>query len=109
MSRTWTNVSEDLDDLRALLPEVVANARLFIAFANERYLVPDECGKGYLPTLSLSWVHLTVPLEIEIFPDQYELYRFFDGRTEIRAFSCDGKTVPFELSEVLDILLPRAN
>jgi hypothetical protein len=39
---------------------------------------------GYWATFSLTWSSEEARnLEIEVFEDRYEIYRFFDGRTEI--------------------------
>lgn len=39
---------------------------------------------GYWPTSCLTWsVEGTDNLEIEVFPDRYEVYRFFQGKTDI--------------------------
>ena len=39
---------------------------------------------GYWPTFRLTWAEAGVDnLEIEVFDDRYEVYRFFDGKTEI--------------------------
>jgi len=39
---------------------------------------------GYWPTFCIEWdVEGSNNLQIEVFADRYEVYRFFDGRTDI--------------------------
>ncbi len=40
---------------------------------------------GYWPTFRLTWNAPSAEnLEIEVFEDRFEVYRFFDGRTDVR-------------------------
>ena len=39
---------------------------------------------GYWPTFCITWeIEGSKNLEIEVFDDRYEVYRFFDGKTDI--------------------------
>ena len=59
----------------------IANARQLLAFARDHCPVAS-IGKGYWSTFSFSW-STTPPIEVEVFADRFEFYRFYDGRTDI--------------------------
>ncbi len=79
--------------------DIVANAREFVRFAREHCSVP-EVGRGYLPTVRFSW---SMPsLEIEVFADRFEIYRFHDRRTDITEVRhAPGNPLPSELTSDL--------
>jgi len=81
-------------------PETIAQARDFLAAVRDRCPIP-EVGKGYWSTIIFDWGLL----QIEIFGDRLELYRFFDRRTEIRHVSHRlGEPFPPELMSELPTL-----
>jgi hypothetical protein len=77
-----TRIIEDAGG--AFSAETVAQIREFVQLARGRCPVP-EVGKGYWATMRFMWPETADgPLEIEIFQDHLEVYRFHDQRTEIR-------------------------
>lgn len=45
---------------------------------------PPLLSPGYWPTFCATWeIEGSKTLEIEVFDDRYEIYRFFDGKTDI--------------------------
>jgi hypothetical protein len=60
----------------------IENVRELIRYAREKCPVP-EVGKGYWSTICFSW-DTTPPLEVEVFVNRFEVYRFYDRRTDIR-------------------------
>ena len=54
--------------------ETLAQARQFLDFARVRCPLPCEVGKGYWPTIRVSWK--APSFEVEIFGDRLETYRF---------------------------------
>jgi hypothetical protein len=78
----------------------IANVREFVSFAREHCPVP-EVGKGYWSTICFSW-ETTPPLEIEVFGNRYEVYQFYDRRTDIREVKhIPGSPFPPELAAAL--------
>lgn len=74
----------------------IANIGEFVRFAREDCIVP-EIAKGYWSTICFSWER--PPLEIEVFGDRFEVYRFYDRRTDIREIRhTPGSPFPQELA-----------
>jgi hypothetical protein len=69
--------------------DVISQARDFLQVIRDRCAVP-AVGKGYWNTIIFDWG----PLQVEVFGDRFELYRFADRRTDIRH-------VPHRLGEPL--------
>jgi hypothetical protein len=85
----WTAVEAEINRIIAesvspFASETIANVGDFLKFVRGRCPVP-KISKGYWSTISFTW-HTTPsgPLEIEIFGDRIEIYRFYDRRTDIR-------------------------
>jgi hypothetical protein len=84
---SWTAVEAEIDRIikgsgeKPFDQSTIANIREFVRFAREHCPVP-EIAKGYWSTIRLSWT-TTPPLEVEVFGDRFEVYRFYDGRTDI--------------------------
>lgn len=58
----------------------LANARDVLAFCEGTISTPKEIGRGYWPTIRISWPGL----EIEVFEERMEIYRFLtDGRFDV--------------------------
>ncbi len=57
----------------------VANVRDLLTLCVKGTPVPTSVAKGYWETVSFSWGNL----EIEVFDDHLEVYRFYDQRSEI--------------------------
>jgi hypothetical protein len=103
---TWTAVETEIDRIISQSVDepfdqsTIANIREFVMFAREHCPVP-EIGKGYWSTVCFSW-KTTPPLDVEVFGDRFEVYRFYDGRTDIRhvKHSAGG---PFPQELVVDL------
>jgi hypothetical protein len=108
MHMTCEQVGDAIDraiqaNVEAFAPETIQNAKDFVAFAEHSYIAPDAVGKGYWPTVRLSWSGVrSASIEIEVHSDHYEFYRFFDGRTDIMEFS---RTPPDPIPQALAALL----
>jgi len=65
-------------------PATIANVRDLVATLRSTGRPTPRIGAGYWRTFRVTW---TVPgaanLEIEVFEDRLEVYRFFEGRTAI--------------------------
>jgi hypothetical protein len=82
----------------------MANVREFgVAMKSAGCAVPFV-DPGYWPTFRLTWGNApgAENLEIEVFEDRFEVYRFFDGRTDIRyEFRSPGEVFPDGLLQEL--------
>jgi hypothetical protein len=81
-------------------PATIAQATELLAELERRCLLPSV-GRGYWETFCFSWRDQAV--EIEVFADHVELYRFFDRRTDIEQFA---HTLGEPFPEALLALLP---
>lgn len=86
-STDWRRLEEKLEaivtDSRVMFePATVANAREFLGLVRDKCPVP-EIAKGYWSTICFFWPGL----EFEVFSEHVEIYRFFDGRTDIEHHS----------------------
>jgi hypothetical protein len=80
-------------------PETIAQARDFLQAVRDRCPLPNVLCKGYWSTIIFSW---SGRLDIEIFADRVETYRFHPGRTDIRHFAhAPGEPFPPELMNEL--------
>ena len=85
----WAKVDADIAAIVGARPSeydpvVRANLADLIALlkATDRHAPLVE--PGYWPTFNLSWdVEGAENLTVEVFGDHYEIYRFFDGKTDI--------------------------
>jgi hypothetical protein len=57
----------------------VANAKDLIDSCRKSCTVPEGAAKGYWSTIRIWWGNL----EVEVFDDHYEFYRFEQGHTDI--------------------------
>jgi len=103
---SWSAAQAEIDRIIATTtddpfkPTTVANVRQFVSFARDHCPVP-EIGKGYWSTIRFTW-DVTPPLEIEVFGDSFEIYRFYDQRTDISEVKCSaGEALPLELTDNL--------
>ena len=79
-------------------PATLANVNDLVQACRGLCSVPDETAKGYWSTICFSWEGL----EIEVFEDRYEFYRFEQGHTDIEEFShAPGAMVPARLVSYL--------
>jgi hypothetical protein len=108
MFASWQEAKSEIDRLiaeriRDFSDETIRNTEDFLAFAADRLAPPDEIGPGYWPTMCISWSEAKpAPIEIEINAVQYEFYRMFDGRTEIKHFDhTPGQPIPDMLISLL--------
>ena len=70
ISRIIADSKEPFDD------DTISNARDLVAFLQGRCSVP-RVSKGYWSSISLQWKETSSgPLEIEVFEDRLEVYRF---------------------------------
>ncbi len=84
----WDGVGAEVNRVIAespkpFTPETIANVRDFLKLVRDRCPIP-AVAKGYWSTISVAWGTTSRgPLEIEIFGDRLEVYRFYDQRTDI--------------------------
>jgi len=57
----------------------LANVNDLLAVCRATVRPPDLVARGYEPTICIAWGNL----EVEVFADRVEVYRFFEGRTDI--------------------------
>jgi hypothetical protein len=81
----WSILDRELEQIvlaseEPFATQTIASARDLLNLLRSRCLVP-ELGKGYWSTFSFSW--MKARLEVEVFDDHVEIYRFDDRRTEI--------------------------
>ena len=111
MYDNWSDVSSAVRaataaDGRQFDEATIANFNLFMAFAAGRWATPDDLGTGYWPTIWLDWSLKPARIQIEIHPDGYEFYQFFEGRSDIRAFKPSPLIeFPTELAVLLNGLI----
>lgn len=109
MLKSWSEVKQAVEQLYdqengQIEQQTFQNACDLIDLASRRFSPADEVGLGYWPTISLSWTS-TKSIEVEVFPDRYEMYRFFDQRTDISEVRRKPEEpVPHVLLERLDRL-----
>lgn len=105
----WAEIAQAIEQLAAecsdLDQDTINNARLLVDFASGRYEVANEIGRGYWPTISLNWTPPSAPIEVEIFSDHYEFYRFSDGSTEIQHIAAIQNCIPDHLGTLLDTFI----
>jgi len=110
VSGTWNRAEAAVDFLAAessnLAEKTVENVRIFLRFAVERYQAPDEIGLGYWPTVRLTWSQSSPPIEVEVFDDHYEFYRFAGEAAEIRHVAAVDDIFPEDLKRLLDEAIP---
>jgi hypothetical protein len=80
----WDAVDREIDRLIANSAETfdsntTANTKDLLTLCQARCPLPEGVAKGYWSTIRLWWGNF----EIEVFEDRYELYRFFDQKTDI--------------------------
>jgi hypothetical protein len=106
----WTAVDVEIDRIitgsveEPFAPSTIANVREFVTFARANCPVP-QIAKGYWSTICFGWETIP-PREIEVFGDRFEVYRFYEGRSDIEAIAhAPGSPLPPELVAYL----PRRN
>ena len=107
---SWTAVDVEIDRIftgsveEPFSPSTIANVHEFVSFARANCPVP-QIAKGYWRTICFGWESIP-PLEIEVFGDRFEVYRFYEGRSDIEAIAhAPGSPLPPELTAYL----PRRN
>ena len=94
----WERAAEELRstvDRRASEYEsgTISNASEFINDLRRSGRAAPHIDEDYWPTIRMTWDGVGAEnLEIEIFSDRFEVYRFFDGRTEVRYESREPST-----------------
>jgi hypothetical protein len=79
--------------------DTIANAHELLRFARERCPIPS-INKGKWSTICFSWDHPA--LEVEVFGNRFEVYRFYDRRTDIKEVRhTPGNTFPQGLAAEL--------
>jgi hypothetical protein len=92
VARVVSDTSDSFD------PATLANVHDLVQACRGSCPAPEETAKGYWSTICLSWEGL----EIEVFQDRYEFYRFEQGHTDIEEFShTPGAIVPARLVSYL--------
>jgi len=85
----WSDVEAEIKHIIASSREpsdsdTIAQVTDLMRFMRSRCPVP-EVAKGYWSTIRFIWDNAVPgPLEIEVFSDRLEVYRFFNGRTDIQ-------------------------
>ena len=79
-------------------PRTIDNTRDLMTICRVQCAAPSGIAKGYWATIRLSWPKL----EVEVFPDSFELYRFHDKSTDIEEFFRQpGEPIPEALTDQL--------
>ena len=87
----WDGVETEINRIIAespepFTPETIANVRDLIGLVRDRCPIPGVA-KGYWSTVQVGWEPWpsgpSHGLEIEVFDDRFEVYRFYDQRTDI--------------------------
>ncbi len=74
--------------------ETIAQTEDFLELMRYRCPVP-EVAKGYWSTFCIFWGK---QLQFEVFEDRIEMYRFYEGRTDIRhVYHVPGEPFPLDL------------
>ena len=106
MRPDWTEIVEAVGLLlssqeREFSPQTIRNAEDFIEHTSARLAPPGHVGPGYWPTVLLGWDG-SPQISVEVFDDTYELYRIYEGRTDIFEFAHEpGQPFPEKLDELL--------
>jgi hypothetical protein len=101
--RNWEAVEQAITAVTSASPtpfnrETVENARNLANACRERSSTPNGVARGYWTTILIWWGQV----EVEVFEDRYELYRFKPGQTDIQHFDhVPGATVPVQLLDQL--------
>jgi hypothetical protein len=100
---TWTAFESEIDRIvRECVEEpfdhdTIANVRALARLVRETSPIP-HITKGYWSTMCFSW-DTTPPIEIEVFGNRFEIYRFYDRRTDISELKhIPGHQLPAELA-----------
>ena len=86
----WAETNRAVAEVIAERPEgyaamVIQNLDDLLRYLRSTNRPAPAVSPGYWPTFCLTWaVEEARNLEIEVFEDRYEIYRFFDGNTDIR-------------------------
>ncbi len=105
----WESVQRAVSQAIEISPEpfapaTIANVHDFIASCRIQCPTPDGVAKGYWSTIAIWWQNL----EIEVFEDHYELYRFSHNGTAIEHFNhTPGTELPVELMIKLPNITPQ--
>lgn len=85
----WAGVESAIAEIVAARPQeygttVRQNLADLLRHIRETNRPAPSVSPGYWPTFQLTWPAAEAPnLEMEVFEDRFEVYRFFDGRTDI--------------------------
>jgi hypothetical protein len=106
----WAAIEAQIDGIvqrsgGAFALETVAQVRDFLQLIRGRCRVP-RVSKGYWNTISFAWDETVGgPIEVEVFKDRLEVYRFFNQRTDIRhTVHAPGEPFPQEFVNELPLL-----
>jgi hypothetical protein len=108
----WLNIEGLVDQVVAestapFDTDIVKNSKEFLTLVRERCAVPSV-EKGYWSTICLSWEVRPRGFQIEVFKDRLELYRFFEGHTDIEYVAHrPGEPFPATLFDKLPMLTAR--
>jgi hypothetical protein len=104
----WESIEKAVDEIIRQSPDpfdsaTIANVQDLIAGCRPLCPIPEGTAKGYWRTIRLWWEGL----EVEVFDDHYEFYRFKQGSTDIEHFNHTPRTsVPAELMNRLPTQSP---
>ena len=105
----WELTRAKIDEVHTMhkdefVQATIENARVLATSIENICPPPDTVGKGYRATMRFGWSVKPHAIEVEIFEDSFEFYRFAQGETEIKAFAVgQEKPVPQGLIELLAV------
>jgi hypothetical protein len=80
----WQAVARSIEDSpEPFAPATISNVRDLLRAIPKTCSIPDGTGRGYWSTIRIWWKEI----EIEVFDDRYELYRFGKSKTGIEHLS----------------------
>lgn len=114
MYSSWSEVMKEVECLWAgsnrFSSETMENVRVFVAFADGRYVVPNQVSEGIWPVISFHWSNEQQAIEIETHDAQYEFYKSLSDKMDILVFPRTRKeSVPDDLVILLDTVLERVS
>ena len=109
MKTRWAEVGREVAEIEAApLSEyddpTRKNLTTLLDFIRSSGRPPPRVDAGYWPTFNLSWDNAPEAenLIVEVFGDRYEIYRIYDGRTDIRHYDHVGEgALPAEVVKEL--------
>jgi hypothetical protein len=91
----WQAVARSIEDSpEPFVPATISNVRDLLRAIPKTCPIPVGTGRGYWSTIRIWWKEI----EIEVFDDRYELYRFGKSKTDVEHFErTPGTEIPPDL------------